>query len=88
MAVDSHDWLNFSRASFGYGNIYFDCFFGIVPNSVIWALIVSNYLFKCGIEILFTPMTYMVTNWLKRQEQEDYYDTNTNFNPFRFSKTS
>ncbi|RUT12935.1 transporter [Chroococcidiopsis cubana SAG 39.79] len=63
-------------------------FFGIVPNSVIWALIVSNYLFKCGIEILFTPMTYMVTNWLKRQEQEDYYDTNTNFNPFRFSKTS
>ena len=63
-------------------------FFGIVPNSVIWALIVSNYLFKCGIEILFTPVTYWITNWLKRQEQEDYYDINTNFNPFRFSKTS
>ncbi|MBD2308807.1 queuosine precursor transporter [Chroococcidiopsis sp. FACHB-1243] len=62
-------------------------FLGVVPNSIIWVLIVSNYLFKCGIEILFTPITYWVTHWLKRQEQEDYYDINTNFNPFRFSKT-
>jgi len=63
-------------------------FFGFFPNSMLWALIASNYLFKCGIEILFTPVTYWVTNWLKRQEQEDYYDTNTNFNPFRFSRSS
>lgn len=63
-------------------------FLGVFSNSILWALIASNYLFKCGIEILFTPVTYWVTDWLKRQEQEDYYDTNTNFNPFRFSKTS
>ena len=63
-------------------------FLGVFPNSILWALIASNYLFKCGIEILFTPVTYWVTGWLKRQEQEDYYDANTNFNPFRFSKTS
>jgi hypothetical protein len=54
-------------------------------NSLIWMLIVSNYLFKCGVEILFTPVTYWLTGWLKQQEQEDYYDRDTDFNPFRFS---
>ncbi len=56
-------------------------------NSLIWTLIVSNYLFKCGVEILFTPVTYWVTGWLKQQEREDYYDRNTNFNPFLLSRS-
>lgn len=60
-------------------------FTGVVPNSLLWTLIVSNYLFKCGVEILFTPVTYAVTGWLKQQEREDYYDRNTNFNPFRLT---
>ncbi|NJR48732.1 MAG: queuosine precursor transporter [Leptolyngbyaceae cyanobacterium CSU_1_3] len=57
-------------------------FTGVVPNSLLLTLIISNYVFKCGVEILFTPVTYRLTNWLKQQEQEDYYDTETNFNPF------
>lgn len=57
-------------------------FTGVVSTSLLITLMVSNYLFKCGIEILFTPVTYAVTNWLKRQEGEDYYDTDTQFNPF------
>jgi queuosine precursor transporter len=57
-------------------------FAGIVPQSLLLTLIVSNYIFKCGVEILFTPVTYWLTGWLKQQEQEDYYDTHTNFNPF------
>lgn len=60
-------------------------FAGLYPNSLIWTLIVSNYLFKCGVEILFTPVTYWVTGWLKQQEHEDFYDRDTNFNPFPFS---
>jgi queuosine precursor transporter len=60
-------------------------FTGVVPNSLLWTLIVSNYLFKCGVEILFTPVTYAVTGWLKQQEREDYYDRNTDFNPFRLT---
>jgi queuosine precursor transporter len=63
-------------------------FTGVVPNSLLWTLIVSNYLFKCGVEVLFTPITYWITGWLKQQEREDYYDHHTNFNPFRFSSTS
>jgi uncharacterized integral membrane protein (TIGR00697 family) len=57
-------------------------FIGVVPNTLLWTLIVSNYLFKCGIEILFTPVTYLVVGWLKRIEHEDFYDRDTNFNPF------
>jgi queuosine precursor transporter len=63
-------------------------FTGVVPNDLLWTLIISNYLFKCGVEILFTPFTYWITGWLKQQEQEDYYDVNTNFNPFRLSRMS
>lgn len=43
---------------------------------------VSNYVFKVGVEVLFTPITYWVVGFLKRREQEDYYDYRTNFNPF------
>jgi hypothetical protein len=31
---------------------------------------------------VFTPLTYAVVGWLKRVEQEDYYDRDTDFNPF------
>ncbi|MBI3888579.1 queuosine precursor transporter [Candidatus Nomurabacteria bacterium] len=57
-------------------------FFGILPGSLLFTLIVSNYLFKTAVEIIFTPLTYKVIKFLKRKESEDYYDTNTNFNPF------
>ncbi|WP_027881474.1 queuosine precursor transporter [Meiothermus rufus] len=59
-------------------------FYGIWDNSLLWTVFVSNYIFKVGIEVLFTPMTYAVVGYLKRAEQEDYYDRHTNFNPFTF----
>jgi uncharacterized integral membrane protein (TIGR00697 family) len=58
-------------------------FWGILPNSLLITLIISNYLFKTAIEILFTPATYKIVAFLKKKEGEDYYDTNTNFNPFK-----
>ena len=61
-------------------------FTGVVPDSLLLTLILSNYLFKCGVEILFTPITYWLTGWLKQQEQEDYYDIGTDFNPFHLSR--
>ena len=60
-------------------------FWGILPNSLLLTLIISNYIFKTSVEILFTPITYKVVKFLKKKEQEDYYDTNTNFNPFNLS---
>jgi uncharacterized integral membrane protein (TIGR00697 family) len=56
-------------------------FIGIYNKEVIFALIVSNYLFKTTIEVIFTPITYKIVNFLKKHEHEDYYDVKTNFNP-------
>lgn len=52
-------------------------------------IIGTGYLIKVAYEVLATPLTYLVINWLKRIEHADTFDTHTNFNPFRFSeKTS
>jgi uncharacterized PurR-regulated membrane protein YhhQ (DUF165 family) len=50
---------------------------------VLFSIFLSNYIFKVGIEVLFTPITYATVGWLKRREGVDAYDTQTNFNPFR-----
>ncbi len=42
-----------------------------------------NYILKVGIEVIMTPITLVIIRWLKGAEHEDYYDTNTDFNPFR-----
>lgn len=57
-------------------------FFGVFPWSLFLTLTVTNYIFKCGVEALMTPVTYAAVNALKKVEQEDYYDRETNFNPF------
>lgn len=41
-----------------------------------------NWFFKVMIEVFMTPLTYLVVGWLKRAENEDFYDRNTDFNPF------
>ncbi|MFA6257416.1 MAG: queuosine precursor transporter [Candidatus Paceibacterota bacterium] len=58
-------------------------FWGIFPNSLLLTLIISNYIFKTAVEVLFTPATYKVVKFLKREEGEDFYDKDTNFNPFK-----
>jgi hypothetical protein len=57
--------------------------FKVFPWSLFLTLTLTNYLFKCGVEALMTPVTYKVVNALKRVESEDYYDRETNFNPFK-----
>jgi uncharacterized integral membrane protein (TIGR00697 family) len=56
--------------------------FGVFPWSLFLTLTLTNYLFKCGIEALMTPVTYAIVAVLKRAESEDFYDRDTNFNPF------
>lgn len=57
-------------------------FAGVLPGPLLFSVIASNYVFKTGIEALFTPITYAVVSRLKRLEHEDYYDWDTDFNPF------
>ncbi len=58
-------------------------FAGTMSAGVLWDVIASNYVFKVGVEALFTPLTYALVGWLKRAEGADAYDAQTNFNPFR-----
>ena len=55
---------------------------GVFPPEIALTLIVANYIFKVAIEIILTPITYTIVGFLKQAEREDYYDRETNFNPF------
>lgn len=61
-------------------------FWGLYPNSLIGLIILSNYVFKVLMEAVFTPVTYKVVGVLKRVERVDYYDIDTDFNPFKFTE--
>lgn len=57
-------------------------FFGTWSNEQLISVMIGNYFIKVLWEVLATPFTYIVVNWLKRVEHEDYFDKNTDFNPF------
>lgn len=60
---------------------YLIALYRVIPDNLLFQSILSGWLLKVVIEALFTPVTYKVVKTLKRAENEDYYDTNTNFNP-------
>ncbi len=57
-------------------------FLGVFPTSELFSITFSGWAFKVGWEILALPITLPLVRLLKKVENEDYYDTNTNFNPF------
>jgi uncharacterized integral membrane protein (TIGR00697 family) len=65
------------------GLFYVIAFYGIWPTAQIIQVAIAQYALKTGWEVLMTPVTYRVVNFLKRKEHEDWYDRNTDFNPFR-----
>jgi uncharacterized PurR-regulated membrane protein YhhQ (DUF165 family) len=44
----------------------------------------AQFFAKTLIEVLFTPVIYKIVAFLKKKENLDYFDTETNFNPFIF----
>jgi uncharacterized integral membrane protein (TIGR00697 family) len=57
-------------------------FLGIWSNEQVLSVMIGNYFIKVLWEVLATPLTYKIVNFLKRAEHEDFYDKETNFNPF------
>ena len=57
-------------------------FLGVWENQLVLTVMVSNYIIKVLWEAMVTPFTYRVVGFLKRAEQEDYYDIGTDFTPF------
>ena len=60
-------------------------FYGTWPTELLASVMVANYFLKVGWEVLATPVTYRIVSALKRAEQEDFYDRDTNFTPFSLS---
>jgi uncharacterized integral membrane protein (TIGR00697 family) len=60
-------------------------FLGVWSREQVVQVLISNYLLKVGWEAVMTPVTYRVVKALKRAEQEDYYDRDTDFTPFSLS---
>ena len=70
-AVDSI--LFFPLAFYGSGEF---------PDAMLPKIIVAQFTAKVLVEIAFTPFMYKIVAFLKRAENEDYYDTKTDFSPF------
>ena len=58
-------------------------FLGTMETSVVLKMILFQYLFKVCYEILFTPITYLVVNYIKKKEGIDTYDYDVKYNPIR-----
>jgi uncharacterized integral membrane protein (TIGR00697 family) len=56
---------------------------GIIPDDKLPIIMLAQFTLKVLVEVVFTPVTYVIVNALKRAEHEDYYDRNTDFNPFK-----
>ncbi len=70
-AVDSI--LFFPLAFYGSGEF---------PDAMLPKIIVAQFSAKVLVEVAFTPFMYKIVAFLKRAENEDYYDTKTDFSPF------
>jgi len=57
-------------------------FYGIWQSATLVKVIIFNWTMKVLVEVVLTPVTYVVVGWLKRAEGVDAFDYGTRFNPF------
>ena len=55
-------------------------FWGTMDNKTILQMILFQYLFKVLYEVVLTPVTYAIVNYLKKKENIDTYDTDIKYN--------
>jgi queuosine precursor transporter len=57
---------------------------GMIPTRILTKSVVLASLAKVSVELLFLPVTLKVSLWLKKIENVDYFDKETNFSPLKF----
>ena len=67
---------------------YVIALYAVIPTNLLVASILSGWLLKVVVEVIMTPVTYKVVAKLKKVENEDYYDYETNFNPLKLKQLS
>nr|HET6902532.1 queuosine precursor transporter [Ktedonobacteraceae bacterium] len=63
-------------------------FWGIIPPAMVLTTIGTQWTLKVLYEVIATPFTYAVVGFLKRREQLDTYDVQTNFSPLLLRRPS
>ena len=58
---------------------------GVLPFYVLISILIPAWIFKVLWEVVALPLSIPLVKWLKRVENEDYFDKNTNFNPFKLN---
>jgi hypothetical protein len=58
-------------------------FLGVFPTKAVFAMVLWQWLIKVGVEVVFTPLTYVIVNAVKRAEGVEVYDAET-YNPFKW----
>ncbi len=57
-------------------------FLGTWSVEMVTTVMFGNYVMKVLWEVVMTPFTYKIVSFLKKAENEDFYDRKTDFNPF------
>ena len=60
-------------------------FLGVYPRDAMLTLFLSSWAFKVIWEVIALPVSVPLVSWIKKAENEDHVDTNTNFSPFALS---
>jgi uncharacterized integral membrane protein (TIGR00697 family) len=61
-------------------------FGGTLPGAVLGGIILTHWLVKTLYEVVATPFTYIMVNYLKKKEGVDTYDYDTDFNPLMVTR--
>lgn len=59
---------------------------GIMPNELVATLMLSQFVVKSLVEVVFLPVTIRIVNFLKHAEGLDTFDRDTDFNPFQLGR--
>ncbi len=63
-------------------------FAGTQTVPMILRMVLSSYLIKVAVEVVATPLTYLIVGRLKAAERVDTFDRDTDFNPFALRRES
>ena len=61
-------------------------FYGVISNNDLLILMLTQTGMKTGYEIIILPLTNRIVKWVKKKEEEDVYDENVSYNPFRIKE--
>ena len=65
---------------------YVIALYGLLPGFDLLRGIAGGWLAKTLVEVIMTPVTYIIVKALKKAESVDYYDIDTDFNPFTLQR--